>query len=778
MIKVKNNYFKIDTVNTTYLFKLNPIGTLEHIYYGKKIEDADSYDFLEEQNLYGAGVEDVGINPDGTSYKIYNDCASLEFSSKYRGDYREVFIDVSINEDHESEFLFDHYEIINDHRIEEMPYALNKEKTLVIYLIDKNKNLEVGLYYSIYKDSDVITRSASITNLGNNTVRLDRFMSSQVDLIEDDYLVDTLFGAWAKERHIETTEIPLGVLKIDSKYGFSSARVNPYIVIKEKNTTVSSGECYGFNLIYSGNHAAYIQRHSYKKIRVLTGLNDSTFSWNLHYGETFNSPEATICYSVEGTNGLTRNYHNFIKENIINGYWKDRTRPIVLNTWEGVHKDFDEDVLIDMAKTAKKYGIELFVIDDGWYGNRADRTKGFYVGDWFADKNKFPHGLDGFSKRLKEEVGIGFGLWFEPEMVTPDSELFKNHPEWIIKNQGYHPLLATGRYVLDLTNDEVVDYLIETICEQIKLANLDYLKWDCNRDMSDIYSPRLENQDEFQHRYTLGFYRLLRTITERFPKVLFETCAGGGNRVDMGVLAYAPQFWCSDNTDAYDRMLIQEGTLSCYPQSCIGAHVSASPNLQTGRKSMVENRFNVACIGAFGYELDLRKVSLIDAKAIKEQIKWYKENRRLLQFGDYYKISSLYNSRHYEFSIVSKDKTEAIYFVGHGIQELYARPTIAKPLGLNREYTYNFKTRRQYFNHIEGQTYIKEIKEQAQVYDYTDEDVDKVEPFQSECQEYNVLGSTLEDAGVRLYYEWIGGNGGPKRVMFDFGTRIYKLKKI
>ena len=777
MFEVKNNYFKIDTVNSTYLFKVNPIGTLETIYYGKKISSSTSYEFLEEQNLYGAGVTDSGVNPDGSDYQIYNDSASFEFSNRYRGDHRETFIDVSVNDDHECEFLFDHYEIINDFSLNELPTAANKEQTLMISLFDRSKNLELRLFYSTYKDSDVITKSSSLINRSDSTIKVERIMSNQIDLVDKHYLVDTLIGAWAKERHIHTNEVPFGILKIDSKYGFTSARVNPYIVIKEKTTTVSNGDCYGFNLIYSGNHCAYIQRNSYKKVRVLTGLNDSTFSWNLMPKETFNTPEATICYSNNGTNGLTRNYHDFINNNIIRGYWKHKIRPIVLNSWEGVHKDFDENILLDMAKAGKKFGIELFVVDDGWYGNRKDK-KGSYVGDWFADNNKFPNGLDGFSKKLKEEIKMQFGLWFEPEMVTPDSELYKNHPDWILANPQYKPLLATGRYVLDLTNDAVVNYLIDTISNQIELGNIDYFKWDCNRDISDIYSPHLSNQNEIHHRYILGFYKLIKTLTEKYPKVLFESCAGGGNRVDMGVLCYTPQFWCSDNTDSYDRMLIQEGTLSCYPQSCIGAHVSQSPNLQTGRKSMVENRFNVACIGAFGYELDLRHVGLIDAKAIKEQIKWYKENRELLQFGDYYKISSLFDSNHYQFSIVSKDKKEAIYFIGNTVQELYADPVYARPLGLNRDYMYNFQNRRQYFDHIEGNTYIKEIKQEVQKLDYTDKDIEEVKPFQSEFLEYNVLGSTLEDAGVRLNYEWIGGNGNPKRVMFDFGTRIYKIKKI
>ena len=774
MIKIQDNYFKIDTPNSTYLFKVNPIGTLENIYYGKRIEDAPVYKFLEEQNLYGAGVQDV--SEDG-QYQIYNDTASSEFSNRFRGDHREVFIELSSsNEDRECEFLFDHYELIHNFDIKELPTALNKEETLVIVLIDKFKKLEVKLYYSTYKDVDVITKSASITNNGETLIRLERFMSNQVDLVDKDYLVDTLTGAWAKERQIKTNPLGFGTLKIDSKYGLSSARTNPFFVLKEKNTTVTNGECYGFNLIYSGNHAAYLVRNSYNKVRVMNGINDSTFSWNLHSGETFFSPEATICFSSKGTNGLTNNYHAFINENIVRGYYKNRVRPLLINTWEGVHKNFNEETIVEMAKAAKKFGIETFVLDDGWYGNKNEN--GTYVGDWFANLNKLPHGIEGLSKRIKEEVGMNFGLWFEPEMIATDSELIKTHPDWIIEHPQYKPLYAISRYVLDLTRDEVVDYLIETISKQIELAQLDYLKWDCNRDIVDAYSAHLENQGEFFHRYMIGFYRLIKTLTERYPHVLFESCAGGGNRVDMGILCYSPQFWCSDNTDSYDRMKIQEGTLYCYPQSCIGAHVSSSPNLQTGRKSFVDNRFNVACIGAFGYELDMRKLTLVDAKAVKEQIKWYKENRQLLQFGKFYKISSIFDSNHFQFSIVSKDQKEAIYFIGNDVQELYARPVYAKPLGLSRDYVYNFKTRQQYFDFTEGNSYFKEIKDTEKVYEYNDEDIDKVEPLKCEVQEYNVKGSTLEDSGVRLYYEWIGGNSNPKRIMFDFGTRIYKLTKI
>ena len=773
MIKIQNNYFKIDTVNSTYLFKVNPIGTLENIYYGKIIDDSDNYLFLEEQNLFGAGIND---RSEDDTYQIYNDCGSFEFSNCHRGDHRETFINISINDDHECEFLYDHYEIIHDFDIVELPTALNKLETLVIYLLDKSRNLELKLFYSIYKNSDVITRSATITNKSKSLVKIERFMSSQIDLIDKDYYIDTLPGTWAKERQINTEHLGYGTLKIDSKYGFSSARMNPFFVLKDKHTTETNGECYGFNLIYSGNHCAYIVRNSYNKVRVLNGINDSYFSWNLKAGDTFNSPESTVCYSSSGTNGITTNYHNFIKDNILRGKYQKLIRPIVFNTWEGVHRKFDEKELVDMAKTAKKFGAEIFVVDDGWFGLKNDG--GSYIGDWFACKDKLPNGIEGLAKRIKEEAGLGFGLWFEPEMVAIDSELYKNHRDWVIENPNYKAQVAITRKVLNLAKPEVVDYLIETLSNQIKLANLQYLKWDCNRDISDVYSDNLENQGEYFHRYMLGFYRLIKTLTERFPDVLFESCAGGGNRVDMGILAYMPQFWCSDNTEPYDRMKIQEGTLYCYPQCTIGMHVSNSPNIQTGRTSMVENRFNVACIGAFGYELDLRKISLVDAKAIKEQIKWYKENRELLQFGDFYKISSIFNSKHLQFSIVNKDKTEAIYFVGNGVQDLYASVVIAKPLGLNRDYTYNFKTRQQYFNFVEGGTYIKEIKVPDTTFEYDDRDIDKVEPLKSEVQEYNIKGSTLEDSGVRLYYEWIGGNGNPKRVMFDFGTRIYKIKKI
>lgn len=768
MISISKNYFKIDTPNTTYLFKFTPFGILQHLYYGKRIPNEESYSFLEENEGFGYGAL---LKKD--EHLMFLDHTSQECSFKGRGDNRELFIELDREGDLENEFLFDRYEIRKDFKIPGLPSANHKEETLVIYLLDKSKELELSLYYSTYPDTDVITRSASLKNNSSKEVSIRRFLSCQLDFDEDDFILKTFEGTWAKERLLHARPLQDGITKIDSKCGFSSAYHNPFVVLEKPNATLERGDCYGFNLVYSGNHAEYFERNTVHKVRFLNGINDDSFNWVLQGFEEFYTPEATLCFSSNGENGLTHNYHRFIRDHIVRGKWQYKDHPILINDWEALHFDFNEEKLLSLAKRGKELGAELFVLDDGWFGTR--NSDDGSLGDWYPNKEKLPNGVGSLADKV-HAMGLLFGLWYEPEMISPRSELYKKHPGFALQNKNYEPLEARNQYVLDLTNPEVVDYLIKTIGDSIASSKCDFVKWDCNRNISDYLSSYSRHQGETPHRYILGLYRLLDAITTRFPDILFESCAAGGNRVDLGMLCYMPSFWCSDNTEPYERMKIQEGTLMCYPQSTLGAHVSASPNHQTLRSSQIEDRFNVACIGAFGYELDPNELSDVDTKSMYEEIKWYKKNRHLLAYGDYYKLSSIFDSQHSSFVIVSKDQKEAIYFIGNKEFELFGPEVVAKPIGLNPSFQYEFEERQQNFDFvIDGRRKLNEARTLMNS-ENLEEDLKRIDCLKSEKQVVTLSGLSLMNAGVRLFYEWGCGRNG-KRMMLDYGTRIYKIAK-
>lgn len=770
MITANGGVFKLDTKRTTYLFRVLPTGALEHIYYGKKIDEKD-FDFIEEKSLFGCGVKATG-----GSYANFPDCASFEMSSCGRGDFREPFVIIETDLGSAADFRYIGYQLLNDFTLPDLPCSNNKSETLCITLKDEAKKLTLHLYYSLTDGSDIIVKSASLTNDGDKKVVIRRLMSSEVDILDDGFYLDTLDGAWARERNIFTNPLSQGITKIDSKYGFSSAMHNPYCVLRAKDCTCFHGECYGFNLVYSGNHAEYFDKSIFGKVRVLQGINDSTFSWQLNAGDTFYTPEATVCYSAGGTNDLMHEYHHFISEHIVRGFWQKKERPILCNNWEATGVDFTEEDILRIAGRAKEVGAELFVLDDGWFGARTNCARG--LGDWTVNTNKLPHGLKGLTDKL-DKMGLSFGIWVEPEMVNPDSDLYRAHPDWAVQNPDYTPLLSRDQLVLDLCNDKVCDYIIEAMSAVFSSANIAYVKWDCNRNITEWYSPMLKGrQGEFHHRYMLGFYKVIGTLTKRFPKILFESCSAGGNRVDMGILCYAPQYWASDNTDSFDRAKIQEGTLTCYPQSTMGAHVSASPNKQTLRQSTIENRFNTACIGAFGYELDLSELSANDTKAVIEQIKWYKKYRKTLQFGRYYRLKSVFSDRYASWIVVSEDKTQAIINITNKVQEIYAPQVILKAAGLDENARYEIKTRTQYFPFDKNHPLTKPYFAESVGDKCAAEAAKNATPRKSEEQCYILSGKTLMDCGIRLNTEWMGGQDVENaRIMYDFGSRLYSIEK-
>ena len=777
MITVKNNVFRLDTPNTTYIFKVNALKQLEHLYYGARLNcEITDVAFLTNKQGTGQGTA-IGI--ESTDGKIFPDNTCYECSSVGRGDYRENIVTICDNNDSTvCEFLYNGYELLAEHEIPNLPNSHGKEQTLAVYLTDTARQVKLTLYYSTLSDCDVIVKSVAITNESDSEIRLLRAMSNQLDLDSCDFTLDTLDGAWARERYITSEKLRVGITKIDSKRGISSNTHNPYVVLKANDCTLHYGQAYGFNLVYSGNHAEIFDKTPLGKVRVLTGINDADFCWHLNKGETFYTPEATLCYSDNGTNTLAQRYHKFVNEHIVPTQWAYRERPILVNNWEGTYFNFTEKKLLDIAKKAKNLGVELFVLDDGWFGKRTNDSKG--LGDWTENKKRLPKGLEGLANKINQ-LGLQFGVWVEPEMVNPDSDLYRAHPDWAVQHPNYTPLQCRNQLLLDLCNDDVCDYVIDAMSKVFSSAKISYVKWDFNRPLTDCYSPVLGNrQGEFNYRFMIGFYRILDTLTKKFPNILFEGCASGGNRFDLGVLHYMPQIWCSDNTDSFDRVKIHEGTLTGYPQSCIGSHVSASPNHQTLRQSTVDNRFNTACIGAFGYELDMTILSKQDSDAIARQIAWYKKYRKTLQFGIYHQLRSVFSDSKASWAIVNSDKTQAVANLTNTVAETIPSSETLKIPDLLPDENYKFETRQQQFSlkafgGLINMIAPMHLNEEGKLVEM----IANLHPLKSETQSYTLTGELLSKCGVKLNQEWSStGYDGNTRVMFDFGSRLYSVDKI
>jgi alpha-galactosidase len=561
----------------------------------------------------------------------------------------------------------------------------------------------------------------------------------------------------------------------DSKSGVSSADHNPCIFLTKEN-----GETIGMNLIYSSNHRELVETSPYGKVRVLTGINPATFSWVLAPQDRFQTPEAILTYSPDALNGASQNFHHFINNHIIRGPWKFRERPVLINNWEATYFKFTEDKLINLAKESANLGIELFVLDDGWFGLRNDDTTS--LGDWTVNPKKLPSGLENLSLEV-HRLGMMFGLWVEPEMVSIESQLYKKHPDWMIAIPGRRPSVGRNQYILDLTRPDVRDYLFKQLSDVWHFANVNYIKWDMNRVFSDMYSTNREMKDhgEFFHRYILGLYELLEKLTAAFPNVLFESCASGGNRFDLGMLCYMPQTWTSDNTDALSRLYIQEGTSCGYPLSTMGSHVSDSPNHQTLRRTDLESRFNIAAFGVLGYELDVTKLKGQQKDAIKAQIAFYKAHRALLQYGTFTRVK-LANSTSNQvvWAVASQDKSELLVLFAQKLNPSNPGSDKLRIEAVDLNAVYEVFPRQQridikMFGNLLNQVSPLPITEGGIAQDT----ISKAVTLDSEVEHYRVTGEQVAWAGIKLNQQF-GGTGydAMTRVLGDFGSRIYIFKKI
>ncbi len=643
----------------SYILYALPNGHLGQLYYGKRLRDRESF-----AHLMGNGCRPVASTP-MKEYPYF----SLEFSMQEypcfgSTDYRQpAFELMQENGSHISDFQLTGHKIYGGKpEMEGLPHSYTEDDseatTLELTLQDPLTQVELTLYYTIFEGVGVIARSARFRNGGSQTLRLERAMSLSVDFPNHDFEWVQFSGAWGRERAPKVRPLEMGVTAVESMRGHSSPHQNPFVILKRPNADENSGEVYGFSLVYSGNFLAQAEVDTYDVTRFSMGVNPRQFCWKLTPGETFQTPEALMTYSTAGLNGMSQSLHKLLQTRVARGYWRDRPRPVLLNNWEATGMEFTEESVLNIAKKGAEVGVELFVLDDGWFGKRTEFSG---LGDWFVDKSKLPNGVKGLADKINA-LGMEFGIWIEPEMVNEDSDLYRAHPEYVLCTPDRRRSLGRNQMVLDFSNPEVVDYIYNMLVKAFDGANIAYIKWDMNRSLTECYSTHwpVDQQGEVYHRFILGVYSLYEKLVAKYPKLLFESCASGGARFDAGMLYYAPQAWCSDDTDAIERVKIQYGSSYGYPVSSWGAHVSECPNQQTGRTTPLATRANVAYFGAFGYEMDLNTLTDEEIAQVKEQVAFMKAHRQLIQFGAFYRLEDPYKGSRGAWMVVSPDKREAI----------------------------------------------------------------------------------------------------------------------
>ena len=654
-----NNTFILNSNKTSYILKVLDSGHLAHLYWGRRLRSTN-LDYVIRSRNWGSFL----ANTDNKE-NFMLESIPQEYPGYGATDLRSPALQLQFSDGTSAtDFRYVSHKIYEGkNKLENLPatYTENNDEatTLEIVLKDTLKPVEIVLTYSVFKDFDAITRNVKVRNVGYEDVKILRVLSANVDFNDDDFDMIQLSGSWARERHFIRQPLRSGSQSIESRRGASSHAQNPFIALARKDTTEIKGDIYGFSFVYSGNFLANVEVDMFYNSRVQIGINPFDFSWLLKENEEFQSPESVLVYSPNGMTGMSHIYHNLYGKRLARGEHRDKIRPILINNWEATYFDFNETSIKNIAKEASNLGMELFVLDDGWFGKR--NNDDCSLGDWFVNEEKIKGGLGKLSKEIND-MGLQFGLWFEPEMVCPVSELYEKHPDWCIHIPGRIRSEARMQLILDLSRDDVCDYIIETLSKVLSSASISYVKWDMNRNMTEIGSAKLqpERQRELPHRYMLGLYRIMEELTTAFPHILFESCSGGGGRFDPGMLYYMPQTWTSDNTDAIERLKIQYGTSLVYPHVSMGCHVSAIPNHQVHRMTPLNTRGVVAMSGNFGYELDITKLSDEEKEMIKEQIKNYKEIRETIQFGDYYRLSSPFEDNDVAWMFVSKDKKEVV----------------------------------------------------------------------------------------------------------------------
>lgn len=653
--------FHLRTEHSSYMFRVTPQGQLEHLHYGAPVRDADAEALALKRTMpYGDSVLYPG---GGAAYCL--DVLPLEWSGAGRGDYRPSPVEfVTDSGSWTADFEYVGHTITPGSTETRcgLPTAYGGDMTLAVLLRDEAADAELRLYYTTYPDEDVITRRAELVCTGAG-LSIRKLMSLSLDLAERDLKLTTFTGSWIREAHRHDAAVE-GTLVNESRTGFSSNRANPGFILSERAADERRGRVWGFNLVYSGNHMSCVSADPRGTVRVMSGISPDRFEWRLGTGESFETPEAVMCFSADGLGGMSRAMHDFVNRHIVRGPWAGRGRPVLVNAWEGFMFDFDAKRLLSVARRAKAMGAELFVMDDGWFVGRDDDTGG--LGDYEPDEKKLPEGVSGLAREVKK-LGLGFGIWVEPEAVSPKSRLYAAHPDWAITEPGREPVYGRNELLLDLTRGEVRDYIVDSVTRLLDSAEISYVKWDMNRQMAGVGGA-------YSHRYILGLYEVLHRVFDARPDILFESCSSGGNRFDLGMLCFSPQIWASDDTDPIERLDIQRGFSYLYPLSTMGAHVSASPHAQTLRHTPLGTRFAVSCFGCLGYELDLRELSPVEMREARRQIEFYKKHRMTLQYGRLYRFD-LPDGRE-AFECVARDGAEAV--TGHFRRLVHAAPAFEK----------------------------------------------------------------------------------------------------
>lgn len=657
----------------SYIIKVLKNGQLGHIYYGKAITDRDDFGYLIEyarRDMAPCAFE--GIH----SFSL--ESLKQEYPTFGSGDMRYPAFEIEQSDGSRiSDFKYKKHNIFKGKkRLEGLPAVYveseDEAETLEVVLEDSFIKTRIILSYTIFEKFPTITKSVRFECENPRGITLLNCMSGCLDLPDKDYEMVELAGRWSKERQVKTRKLNYGIQSIYSMRGCSSHQFNPFLMLKRENADEFSGEILGFSLVYSGDFIAQVEVDNFDTTRVLMGIHPNEFKWKLEENETFQTPEIVMVYSEEGINKMSQVFHELYRTRLVRGKWRDKERPILINNWEATYFNFNEEKILDIAKKAKEIGVELFVLDDGWFGerNKDDRS----LGDWYPNMEKLPEGIKGLAEKI-ENIGMKFGLWFEPEMTNKNSDLFRAHPDWILSDIRRNYCQSRNQYVLDFSKEEVVDYIYMQMRKILKEAPVSYIKWDMNRSFSEVFSNGndKEYQGKVRHKYILGVYKLYEKLKQEFPDILFESCASGGARFDPGLLYYAPQAWTSDNTDAVDRIKIQYGTSYVYPISSIGSHVSASPNHQVFRDTSLDTRANVAYFGTFGYELDITKLPEEELEQMKKQIEFMKKNRKLIQQGVFTRLKSPFEHNSSAWQVMSENKEEGFMAYFRVLQPVYGK---------------------------------------------------------------------------------------------------------
>lgn len=737
---IGNRYFHLRNENISYIFTILKNGHLGHLYYGQSLDTIGEteLDYLAKKDNKSAGT--VKYYEDDKLFTLAD--TAQEYPVNGSSDYRDGAIEIY---DQQTplflDFKYQSYMIQQGKsRVTGEPRSFADDQdseTITISLVDATHALELQQSFTIFNHQSIIARNNTIINHGTKGLTLSKMMSGVLDLPTADYDFVHLSGAWIKERSIKKTPLSQGTFSVGSLKGASSHQQNPFVALMQQEATLTTGDVYGINLVYSGNFKVQAEVNEWEQTRLMNGIHPDYFGWSLLPNTEFNAPESLLGYSNDGMNGLSQNFADFTTGHIIDPKWQTIQRPIVLNNWEATYFDFNQDKLLTLAQQGKDVGIECFVVDDGWFGQRNDDTTS--LGDWTPDLNKFPNGIGDFATKI-HKMGLQLGIWFEPEMISKKSNLFEQHPDWVLGDSQKRRSVGRSQYVLDFANPEVVDNIFNQMKVVIQNTQLDYIKWDMNRNITEIYSPYLNRiqrpQTEAFHRYIQGVYTLYEKIVTEFPNILIEGCAGGGGRFDLGMLYYSPQIWASDNTDAISRQKIQFGTATAYPISTISNHVSAVPNHQVGRETPIETRFNVAMFGILGYELDLSQLTIAELLIVKEQIQQYQAIRQLIQTGRFEQIISPFEGTQNLtcWALANQDQSEILIGFYRSLAEPNACGANYLPLSFINEHQ-NYRIN----------------------------------------QTQKLTGSFLKKIGLRFPYQYNGANTG--QLKGDYQSFIYHLEE-